>query len=114
MRFVRWLIWGLIALILIVFAVANRQTMTLDLWPFPFAFEWPVCFVVLLTLVVGFFIGEFVAWVNGRRWRREARRLRHRIEELERTLAARTPPAEAPPTALPPQTSRAIAPADPH
>jgi|SRR5579862_6975415 len=118
MRHVRWLLWALIALILLVFAITNRQTMTLDLWPLPLAFDWPVCVVVLMTLAFGFLVGEFVAWLNGHRWRREARRLKRRVEELERDLATRKPMAEAPvpssatPAALPP--ARVIAPSQPH
>ena len=117
MRSVRWFLWALIALFLLVFAIANRQTMTVDLWPFPVAFDWPVCVVVLITLAIGFLVGELVAWLNGHRWRREARRMKRRVEELERELAARAPtpapnaPASTTPALSPP---RAIAPTEPH
>jgi hypothetical protein len=50
---------------------------------------------VLLTLLAGFFLGELMAWMNGHRHRREARQKAKRIEELERELAAPSPPKEA-------------------
>jgi uncharacterized integral membrane protein len=95
LKFLRWVLIGLIALILIVFAVANRDTITLTLWPLPIALDAPIYLVVLLTLLVGFLVGELAAWMNGARWRREARRRAKRIEELERELAAQSPPKEA-------------------
>jgi uncharacterized integral membrane protein len=91
MKLFHWVVTAPLALILVVFAIANRATVTLTFWPLPLTLEAPVYLTVLLTLVVGFLIGELVAWLNGRRWRREARRLARRVEELERALAARSP-----------------------
>ena len=85
----------MVALVLIVFAVANRDTVTLTFWPLPVVLSASLYLVVLLTLLVGFLLGELVAWMNGHRWRREARRNAHRIEELERQLEAQSPPKEA-------------------
>jgi uncharacterized integral membrane protein len=91
----RWVLIGLVAFALIVFAVDNRQVITLSLWPLPVEISTGLYLVVLLTLVVGFLLGELVAWMNGRRWRREARQRARRIEALERELAAHSPPKEA-------------------
>jgi uncharacterized membrane protein len=52
------------------------------------AIEMPLYLVVLGTLIIGFLVGEVVAWVGNWRWRREARRSRERIAVLERELAA--------------------------
>lgn len=95
MKIIRWTLIGIVVLILIVFAVSNRQAIALSLWPLPLEINTRLYLVVLLTLLVGFLIGELVAWVNGRRWRREARRKARRVEELERELAALSPPKEA-------------------
>jgi uncharacterized integral membrane protein len=94
-RTFRWGLIALVAFILIVFAVENRQTVTLSLWPFPLELSTGLYIVVLLTLLVGFLLGELVAWMNGRRWRREARRSANRVAELERERAAQSPPKEA-------------------
>ncbi|HLI20608.1 MAG TPA: lipopolysaccharide assembly protein LapA domain-containing protein, partial [Stellaceae bacterium] len=90
-----WVLIGVIALILIVFAVANRNTVTLTVWPLPLVLDAPLYLIVLLTLLVGFLLGELVAWMNGHRWRREARRSAKRVAELESALAAQSPPKEA-------------------
>ena len=95
MRTFRWILIGLFALALVIFAVDNRQVVTISLWPLPIEASMSLYLVVLLTLLVGFLIGELAAWMNGHRWRREARLKAKRIEELERTLAAQSPPKEA-------------------
>jgi len=104
MRFLWWVMLALVALILILFAVSNRESVSFGLWPLPDAVELPLYLVVLGTLIVGFFVGELVAWVGGWRWRREARRSRDRIVMLERELeverarnSARVPLAALPP-----------------
>jgi putative membrane protein len=96
-----WLVvLALVALALIFFAIANRQTVSLGFWPLPSALELPLYLVVLGALVIGFFAGQFVTWIGGWRWRREARRSRERIAMLERELEAeRVQRAEATPVA---------------
>jgi len=89
MRFVFRIVLALVALILILFAVSNRETVSLGLWLLPgAAIELPLYLLVLGTLIVGFVVGELVAWVGSWRWRREARRGRQRIAMLERELEA--------------------------
>ena len=95
MRTIRWVLIGLVALALVIFAVDNRQVVTVSLWPLPIEASMGLYLVVLLTLLAGFLLGELIAWMNGHRWRREARQKAKRIEELERELAAQSPPKEA-------------------
>jgi hypothetical protein len=79
--------------------VSNREYITVTFWPLPITLEAQLYLIVLLTLFAGFLVGEFVAWINGRRWRREARLRARRIEALERELAAtqaRLPKDETP------------------
>jgi uncharacterized integral membrane protein len=95
LRTFRWVLIGLVALALIIFAVDNRQTVTVSLWPLPIAASMGLYLVVLLTLLCGFLLGELMAWMNGHRHRRAARLKAKRVEELERELAAQSPPKEA-------------------
>jgi len=88
MKIVWWIVLALAALLLILFAVSNRETVSVGLWPLPALVELPLYLVVLGTLIVGFFVGELVAWISAWRWRREARRSRVRIAALERELEA--------------------------
>jgi uncharacterized integral membrane protein len=88
MKFLWWIVLALVALVLILFAVSNREPVAIELWPLPDRAELPLYLIVLGTLVIGFFAGQFVTWVGGWRWRREARRSRSRIAMLERELDA--------------------------
>ncbi|MGH7035781.1 MAG: LapA family protein [Stellaceae bacterium] len=91
MRLFHWLVTAPLAVILIVFAVNNRDAVTLSFWPLPVTLEAPVYLILLLSLLAGFLIGEIIAWTNGRRWRRQARHSARRVAELERTIAAQEP-----------------------
>jgi uncharacterized integral membrane protein len=87
-KLVHWLVTLPLAIILVIFAVSNREGAIVTFWPLPVTIEAPLYLVVLLALFAGFLGGELVAWINGRRWRREARRRARRIETLERELDA--------------------------
>jgi uncharacterized integral membrane protein len=88
LKLVHWLVAVPVALVLVIFAVSNREAVTVTFWPLPVQVGAPLWLVVLLAALVGFLFGEIVAWVNGRRWRRDARRKTRRIDALERELAA--------------------------
>jgi uncharacterized integral membrane protein len=87
MRLVYWLITALLALILVMFAVSNRGAVVVTFWPLPATLEAPLYLVLLLALLAGFLLGEFVAWINAGRTRRALRERNRRIEALERAAA---------------------------
>lgn len=98
MRVVFWLVALAVALAAIDVAVSNFDKVQLALWPFSDVLVMPLYLVVLGALGLGFIAGELVAWINGGRWRREARRRQRRIDSLERELQAtqaRLPPLGA-------------------
>jgi len=76
------------AVILILFAVSNRETVSLALWPLPFLVEAPLYLVLFLALLAGGLLGASAAWLAGRNNRRELRRRRRRIDALGRELSA--------------------------
>ena len=88
MRLLNWLVFSLIAILLVIFAVSNLARVTVVFWPLPVSLEAPLYLVVLLGVLTGFLAGELVAWINGARVRRAARERARRIESLERDLAA--------------------------
>ena len=88
MKILFWLFVLIVALVLAMFAVSNRESVALGLWPVPFLIEIPLYVAVLAALAIGFLIGEFAAWIAGSRWRREARRHARRIASLESELRA--------------------------
>jgi uncharacterized integral membrane protein len=87
-RAVHWFVTLPLTVVLVVFAISNRQAVEITLWPLPIAIETRLFLVVLLAIAAGFVFGELVAWLGGRRWRRESREKARRIDALERELAA--------------------------
>ena len=88
MRILFWILVLFIGIVLAVFAVANRGTLALELWPLPWLLELPVYLAILGALLLGILIGAFMVWIGGQRRRRELRRQRRRITALEHELAA--------------------------
>ena len=83
MRAVYWAVIVVASSLLIAFAVSNRTTVSLGLWPLPFLIDLPLYLLVLLLLLAGFVVGAATTWIAGRRVRRELRRRRRRVEALE-------------------------------
>jgi lipopolysaccharide assembly protein A len=75
-----------IAIFLTLFAVSNRETVSVGLWPLPFLVDVPLYLVCFLSLLTGALIGVATAWMAGHGRRRELRARRRRIEALEREL----------------------------
>lgn len=96
------------ALLIVLFAVANRSAVTVGLDPFAgqppmYSASVPLFLLLLLVLILGVVIGGAAAWMRQSRWRRRARRLsaelktsRAETETLRRQLEAN---AAAPPQA---------------
>ena len=93
-----------LAIILISFAVANRQTVVVSLDPFDQAnpalsFTLPLFALILMLLIAGVIVGGIAAWLRQGRWRRaarhaeaQARELRGEVEELKAKGGAAAPP----------------------
>jgi uncharacterized integral membrane protein len=86
----------LIAIVLVSFAVANRQTVAVSLDPFDQAdpalvASLPLYQLILVVLIGGVLLGGGAAWLRQSKWRRRARRL----EAEARTLRAQANAREA-------------------
>lgn len=88
MRVIGWLLALPVSLLAVLFAVANRHDLRLDLWPLPWSVEVPAYLAVLVPLVAGLVLGAVFAWMGGHSARMAARYHRRRAESLERQLAA--------------------------
>lgn len=107
MRLIGWLLALPVSLLAVVFAVANRHDLRLELWPLPWSLDLPAYLAVLGPLVLGMVLGGLVAWAAGHGARASARHQRRRAESLERQLAVAGTPAPIPDTAaLPPPAGR--------
>lgn len=82
LRYLSWIITIPIAALAISFAVSNRDSVVLTIWPLPFSIAVPLYLAVLGTFVLGFLVGGVVAWANQHRYRRDARRHAKRLREL--------------------------------
>ncbi|MGH7059564.1 MAG: lipopolysaccharide assembly protein LapA domain-containing protein [Stellaceae bacterium] len=96
MRLLFWPAIVILAVLCSLFAISNRQAVSLGLWPLPFLVETRLYLIVFLALLTGFGIGAIVAWAAGHRRRRELRQCRRRAEALERELAATQAHLDAP------------------
>jgi lipopolysaccharide assembly protein A len=78
----------IVALLVILFAVSNRQTVSVGLWPLPFLADVALYLLCFLTLLIGFLLGVWAGWTSGRHGRRELRNCRRRVAALEQELSA--------------------------
>ena len=88
MKVFSWLVGGPLAVIILVFALCNRQSVSLSLWPFDDSIGLPVYLVVLLPLLIGLVAGASMAGLSAFKHRRNARRQAKRVADLERQLDA--------------------------
>ena len=77
-----------VAVIVVLFAVANRETVTVSLWPLPYDVDMPMYAAVLGALAVGIVIGATASWFSAGRFRRRARTESQKAKSLERELLA--------------------------
>jgi uncharacterized integral membrane protein len=103
-----------------MFAVANRQSVTISLDPFnqadpALALSLPLYLLVLALLIAGVLLGGSASWLRQSKWRRHARRLeaetrRLRTQSDQRAIAVASPPTaplsvEAPRLTIPPSAA---------
>jgi uncharacterized integral membrane protein len=85
-----------LAIVLVLFALANREMITLSLDPFDptrpaFTYRMPLFILIFLLLFTGVLVGGIAAWLRQSRWRRVARRLRSENRALRAELSANQP-----------------------
>lgn len=85
MKYFLWLITLPLTLVAVIFAIANRHRVMIDLWPLEFdpPFELPLFLILLVTLLTGFVLGGAVTWLSAAGARGRARRERMRAEFME-------------------------------
>jgi uncharacterized integral membrane protein len=103
-----------LAVIIVMFAVANREIVTVSFDPFEtaqpaFALKMPLFVVIFVVVGLGVLVGGIAAWLRQHKWRVRARRAEADARELRARLDAQRPqrgvPAKLeppPPIAIPP------------
>lgn len=87
MKLLFWIIALPLFFIGALFAVANRDAVPIDLWPFAERVTAPLYLALGAAFYVGFVFGGIVSWLAGRRRRSEGRRAQWRAAQLSREKA---------------------------
>jgi len=82
-----------LGIVIIAFAVANRQVVTVSFDPFSAAepaaaLSLPLFALMIVLLIIGVIIGGAAAWLRQSEWRRRARRLEREVDDQRRKLDA--------------------------
>jgi uncharacterized integral membrane protein len=82
-----------LAVIIIAFAVANRQAVTVSFDPFSsaapaYAATLPLFVLVFILVILGVIVGGVAAWLRQSKWRRLARRLESDVRDLHAEIEA--------------------------
>ena len=112
-KFVTFAILIPLALVIVMFAVANRETITVSFDPFDtahpaYALKLPLFILIFVLVGVGVVVGGIAAWLRQQKWRTRARRAEAEARELRARLDAEGPrrnvpvPVDTPPFAVPP------------
>jgi uncharacterized integral membrane protein len=106
-----------LAIIIIVFAVANRQMVTVSFDPFSstapaYAASLPLFVLIFIILIFGVIIGGVAAWLRQSPWRRTARKLdadvralHDELEAIRRQFGTQAQPAPYERPVIPPPVS---------
>ena len=86
MKYISWLLTIPVAIVAVVFSVANRERVAINLWPFGAEFAVPLFILVLGSGLVGLVLGGFITWMSAGRVRRRARKAEHRASDAEREV----------------------------
>jgi len=106
LRYLKYFIMALAAVLLLMFAYANRSWVTVALNPFEpiddqlFSVPAPLYVVVFFSIMIGVIVGGASTWFSQGRHRRSLRQARSEIDKLRADLqAAKTVPITSLPVA---------------
>ncbi len=82
-----------LAIVIVAFAVANRQSVTVSFDPFSsaspaYAATVPLFVMIFVLLILGVLVGGVAAWIRQAKWRRTARRLDGEVRALHQEMDA--------------------------
>src|ERR1700742_2852472 len=82
-----------LAIVIVMFAVANREIVTVSFDPFDavhpaFALKTPLFLLIFALVAVGIVVGGIAAWMRQAKWRMRARRAEAEARELRDRLDA--------------------------
>jgi uncharacterized integral membrane protein len=112
-KFIAIAILAPLALVIVAFAMANRDIVALSFDPFDavkpaFTLRLPLFILIFVLVGIGVLVGGVAAWLRQHKWRARARRAEAEARDLRARLGADRPQrrvpaqAETPPFAVPP------------
>jgi len=87
LRLLQWVLFLLVAFVVVTFVVQNRQEVEVSLWPLPFTKPAPLFAIIIACVLLGFLLGAFSAWLSGGGARRRARELARMNDEKARQIS---------------------------
>lgn len=88
MKLLFWIVGLPLLLIAAFFAIANRESVSVSLWPFAEPLQVPLFIAIVGPLYLGFLLGAGAAWIAGGRLRTRGREAARRLDASERENAA--------------------------
>ena len=90
-----------LAILIVMFAVANREIITVSFDPFDsvtpaLAFKMPLFMLIFALVAVGVLVGGIAAWLRQHKWRMRARRAEAEARELRLRLDTEQPRRNVP------------------
>jgi uncharacterized integral membrane protein len=87
LRFLRWVIFLLVAFVVVTFVVQNRDVVEVSLWPLPFTKPSPLFAIIIACVLLGFLLGATSAWLSGGGARKKVRDLARANDEKARQIS---------------------------
>ena len=87
MRRLSYLLSVPLAVLLVLFAIDNRDTLAVSFWPLPWSAALPSFLALFVALLIGFFAGAAATWLSGGKARRRARGLANTAQAQARQIA---------------------------
>ena len=88
MKLLFWIVGVPLLLIAAFFAIANRESVAVSLWPLSDTLQVPLFIAIVAPLYLGFVLGALATWFAGSRVRAKAREATRRASSLEQENAA--------------------------
>jgi uncharacterized integral membrane protein len=90
-----------LALLIVMFAVANRETITVSFDPFDpaqpaLSLKMPLFLLIFALVGLGVLVGGIAAWMRQSRWRMRARRAEAEARELRTRMDSEAPRRNVP------------------
>lgn len=86
MALLRWIFSIPLIVVSVYLAISNKDNIAFTYSPIHEPIEFPLYFLILASIAVGFFFGSITTWLAGGKVRKEKRALKKSVKSLEKEL----------------------------